>query len=169
MFRSPLPITAALTVVALIAPRSFASGSCVGDAPEAVLGCFSAAYSDRDAATLESVLAPDYVWIRVAFPQVEVFSRETSVTASLEMFRDPEVESVSLDFDEGFRVVPGEEPSTWRIEDLHAKLTVQPASVAEPRTAPLCVTLYVRETIGETRGYQVYKEVFFENEDCVGK
>jgi hypothetical protein len=169
MFRNPLSRATALTVVALMAPLAVASASCWGEAPEAVLGCFSSAYSDRDAATLEGVLAPDYVWVRVAPPEVDVFSRETSVTASLKMFRDPEVELVSLEFEEGFRVVPGEEPNTWRIEELRATLTVQLASVAEPRVAALCVTLYVRQTGVETPGYQVYREVFFESEDCVGK
>ena len=115
MLRSPLTAAATLTFVALMAFPNVSLGSCWGDAPEAVLDCFSAAYSDRDGATLESVLAPDYLWVRVAPPEVDVFNRETSVTASLKMFRDPDVEFVSLDFHEGFRVVRGEESNTWRI------------------------------------------------------
>jgi hypothetical protein len=158
-----------LTLAALLVPLSAASGSCWGEAPEAVLDCFSSAYSERDAAMLESVLAPDYMWVRVAAPEVDVFNRQMSVESSLRMFGDPDVEFVSLEFEEGFRVVPGKDPETWRIEQLKATLTVKSAYMAEPRVAPLCVTLYVRGTDGPSRGYEVYREVFFEGDGCVGK
>ena len=118
---------------------------------------------------LENVLGPDYIWVAVSPPEVDVFSREESLAASLQMFADPDVESVSLDFHEDYRVEKGAEPKTWRIEDLLATLTVKRVSVRKPSVAPLCVTLYVRQCGGDDPGYEVYREVFFEGEGCVGK
>ena len=169
MLGSALRRLVAFTLVALVGLAGVASASCRGDAPQIVLVCFSEAYSNRDVAALENVLAPDYIWVTVSPPEVDVFERETSVTASVKMFGDSEVESVSLQFGEGYRVVEGTEPKTWRIEDLLATLTVKRASMEEPAVAPLCVTLYVRECVGEDPGYEVYREVFFEGEGCVGK
>jgi hypothetical protein len=169
MLTQTLGTVVGLTILALVGVAAAASAACQGDAPDAVLACFSAAYSNRDAATLERVLAPDYMWLTVAPPRVEVFRREDSVSASLEMFRNPEVESVSLEFHEGYRVVQGEDPGTWRIEELRGVLTVKRASVDESAISPLCVTLYVREITGDDPGYEVYREVFFEGEGCVGK
>jgi hypothetical protein len=169
MLRRTLSAVAALMVLALVGVPAIASAACRGDAPDAVLACFSAAYSNRDSVALEEVTAPDYMWIVVAPPRVDVFKREDSVSASLEMFRNPEVESASLEFHEGYRVVEGEEPGTWRIEELRGVLTVKRASAEESAISPLCVTFYVREVDGEDPGYQVYREVFFKGEGCVGK
>ncbi len=159
----------ACTLVTLLGLAGVAFASCPGDAPQVVLTCFSKAYSERDAEVLESVLAPDYIWVTVSPPQVDVFTRETSVASSVEMFGNPEVELVSLEFREGYQVVRGAEPKTWRIEDLLATLTVKRASMEKPSVATLCVTLYVRESTGDDSGYEVYREVFFEDEGCVGK
>jgi hypothetical protein len=169
MLGSTLTRAVGLSFAALAGLASVAVGACPGDGPEVVLDCFSLAYSARDVTVLESVLAPDYIWVTVAPPQVEVFKRETSVASSVEMFGNQEVESVSLEFREGYRVVQGAEPKTWRIEDLLAELTVKHASATDPSVAPLCVTLYVRETTGENAGYEVYREIFFEGEGCIGK
>ena len=169
MSKCTLRAVAGLVILALVGVAAVASAACQGDAPDAVLACFSAAYSNRDIATLEAVLAPDYMWVVVAPPRVEVFKREDSVSSSLEMFRNPEVESASLEFHEGYRVVQGEDPGTWRIEQLRGVLTVKRASVDESAISPLCVTLYVREVAGDAPGYQVYREVFFQGEGCVGK
>jgi hypothetical protein len=169
MLKCVLGMAAALAALALAVGAGDASAACPGDAPDAVLACFSAAYTNRDIAALEGVLAPDYVWLTVAPPRVEVFKREDSVSGSLEMFRNPEVQSVSLEFSEGYRIVRGDDPGTWRIEELRGMLVVKRASVDEPAISPLCVTLYVREAAGEAPGYQVYREVFFEGEGCVGK
>jgi len=160
---------AGLAIAALVVVGGMAYGACPGDGPEIVLDCFSRAYTERDLAVLEEVLAPDYIWVAVAPPQVDVFRRADSVASSVKMFRDQEIESVSLEFRDGYHIEPGTEPKTWRIEDLLATLIVKRASVAKPSVAPLCVTLYVRETNGEAPGYEVYREVFFEGEGCVGK
>jgi hypothetical protein len=160
---------AALTFAALLVAAGTGFAACPGDSPDAVLACFSTAYSNRDSTALEEVLAPDYAWLTVAPPRVEIYRREDSVSSSLEMFRNPEVESVSLEFHEGYRVVQGEDPGTWRIEELRGILAVKRASVDESAISPLCVTLYVREIAGDAPGYQVYREVFFEGEGCVGK
>ena len=159
---------AGLALAVLVAVAGVAFGACSGDGPEVVLYCFSRAYSERDLAVLEGVLAPDYIWVTVAPPQVEVFKREESVASSVQMFQDSDIESVSLEFRDGYHIEPGTEPRTWRIENLLATLTVKHASAEKPSVAPLCVTLYVRETTGEAPGYEVYREVFFEGEGCVG-
>ena len=169
MFGYALLRAVGFTLMLSVGLAGVASASCPGDAPQVVLVCFSEAYSDRDVAVLESVLAPDYIWVTVSPPEVDVFTRKTSVASSVKMFGDPEVESVSLEFAEGYSIVEGIEPKTWRIEDLLATLTVKRASVDEPGVAFLCVTLYVRETTGDDLGYEIYREVFFEGEECVGK
>ena len=157
----------ALAVLVILAGPAFSA--CPGDGPEVVLDCFSRAYSDRDVAVLEEVLAPDYIWVTVSPPQVDVFKREDSVESSVAMFGNQEIESVSLEFRDGYHIEAGAEPKTWRIEGLLATLTVKQAAAARPSVAPLCVTLYVREVGGEAPGYEVYREVFFEGEGCVGK
>jgi len=159
----------ALTLAVLAGLAGGAAGACPGDGPEVVLDCFSLAYSSRDAVVLESVLAPDYIWVAVSPPQVEIFERAISVASSVRMFGNNEVEGVSLEFRGGYSVVKGDEPDTWRLEDLLATLTVKRSKVAEPSIALLCVTLYVRKTTGKNAGYEVYREIFFEGEDCVGK
>jgi hypothetical protein len=169
MLKRTLGRVAAFTLLAPVGFVGVASAACQGDAPDAVLDCFSAAYSHRDSVMLEGVLAPDYMWIVVAPPRVDVFKREDSVASSLNMFRNPEVESSSLEFDEGYRVVQGEDPGTWRIEELRGVLTVKRASTEESAISPLCVTLYVRATTRDDPGYEVYREIFFTGEGCVGK
>ena len=67
------------------------------------------------------------------------------------------------------RVVEGDDPGTWRIEELRGVLTVKRASADEPAISPLCVTLYVRAVAADNPGYQVYREVFFTGEGCVSK
>jgi len=169
MLRSAFEGLIACTLVALALSAGVVSASCPGEFPQVVLECFSAAYSDRDLAVLEGLLAPDYIWVAVSPPEVDVFPREDSVSASTEMFNDPEVEFVSLEFDEVYRVVDGEEANTWRLEDLRATMTVKRASMQSARSAILCVTLYVRLIEGDDPGFEVYREVFFEGEGCVGK
>ena len=166
---STLRAVIGLALATLMAFTGTAFCACPGDGPEVVLDCFSLAYSDRDLAVLESVLAPDYIWVAVSPPKVDVFTREDSVASSVKMFGNAEVESVSLEFRDGYRIVAGTEAETWRIEGLLATLTVKHALAEEPSVAPLCVTLYVRETTGESPGYEVYREVFFEGEGCAGK
>ena len=84
------------------------------------------------------------------------------------MFAAEEVEWVTLEFADGYRVVEGRDEGTWRIEDLKATLTVKHTSAEEPRVASMCATLYVRAVDGENPGYQVYREVFFEGLGCEG-
>ena len=169
MHKSRFAAGVGLALAAVVGLAGVAGGACPGDGPEVVLDCFSLAYSDRSLDVLESVLAPDYIWVAVSPPQVEIFEREVSVASSVKMFGDPGLEEVSLEFREGYTVVKGDEPDTWRLEDLLATLTVRLSGTARPSIAPLCVTLYVRKTAGESPGYEVYREVFFEGEGCVGK
>jgi hypothetical protein len=160
-----------LLVAMLLARTSTGSAAegCQGKGPEVVLDCFSAAYSERSAEKLERVMAPDYIWVAVSPPEVDVFTRAESMAASLRMFADEAVELVSLEFEDGYGLVEGADPGTWRIEDLRALMTVKATGVAETATSLLCVTLYVRKSSTEPDTYQVYREVFFEHEGCVGK
>lgn len=169
MPRSVLVGTAAALLAVAAALPVVATASCPGEAPEAVLACFSRAYSDRDASILDGVLAPDYAWVAVSPPEVDVFTREDSFSASVRMFENPGVEFVTLEFEDGYRLAEGKEEGTWRIEDLRATMTIKRESMDEPTSAMLCVTLYVRKTDGEEPGYQVYREVFFEDGGCVSK
>jgi len=156
-------------LVAVLASAGVVCGACPGDGPEVVLDCFSRAYSQQEVVLLEQVLAADYIWIAVAPPQVDVFRREDSVASSVAMFGNPQIDSVALEFQDGYEVVAGDEPGTWRIENLLATLTVEPAAADGPSEATLCATLYVRQVEGSSPGYEVYREVFFEGDGCVGK
>jgi hypothetical protein len=157
----------ALALAAVLAGT--AGASCRGDAPDAVLRCFSEAYSERDADLLNEVMADDYVWVAVSPPEVDIFDRSTSFDASVEMFGDPQVESVSLEFEDGYSIKEGSRKGTWRIEDIRARLAVKSTEHLTPNVATLCVTFYVREVAGDASGYEVYREVFFEGNGCVGK
>jgi len=146
-----------------------AMGACPGDGPEVVLDFFSRAYSERSEELLDMVMAPDYTWVTVAPPEVDIFPREESFDSSVRMFGNESVEWVSLEFREGFDVVEGVEPGTWRIENLLATLKVKSVGAKQPSVAPLCVTFYVRKLEGEGGGFEVFREVFFEGEGCVRK
>jgi ketosteroid isomerase-like protein len=140
-----------------------ARAACAGDEPEAVLACYTAAYETRDADAIEALLAPDYVWIAVTQPRAKCLGRDETVEATRNMLNDSSMTDMSLTYGDGYRVVQGDDPDTWRIENLVTKLAVQPGADAEPYEAAACTTLYVRRVEG---GYEIYREVTFEGTGC---
>ncbi len=159
---------AAVLLVTLFGAAGVAPAACRGETPEVVLTCFTESHAERDVTMLDELLAPEYVWVVVSPPETEVFSRERSLTAAESMFADPGLEWVSLEFYDGYRVVPGKEAETWRIEDLRVALTIKRATAPEADVAPMCATLYVRKVAGEDSAYEVYREVFFDGLGCDG-
>lgn len=155
-----------LTFAALAAMTCVASGACAGDGPESALVCYAKAHAQRDIEAMESLFAPDYTWVVVVPPRVELFDRETALSASRNMFASPAVESVSLQFEDGYHLAEGREAGTWRIEDLRATLSVKHESAEEPTAMPYCVTLYIRETREAASMYEIYREVTFEGIGC---
>jgi hypothetical protein len=156
----------ALVSVSLLSLAGLASAACTGGGPESVLSCYSAAHSEREIEALESLLAPDYVWVAVAPPRAELFDRESSVSASRNMFADSAVESVSLRFGDGHHLAEGHEANTWRIEDLASTLSIKHSSSEEPHVSSACVTLYVRAIPGSEPRYEIYREDTFEGIGC---
>lgn len=157
---------AVLTLAVLAAVAPMASGACSGDGPECVLACYSGAHANRDIGALESLLAHDYMWVVVAQPRAELFNRETTLTATREMFADADVEQLGLEFEDGYLVAEGDEAGTWRLENIRVTLSIKHESVDEPHVATVCSTLYVRKVGPGGEGYEIYKEVTFEGTGC---
>ena len=78
------------------------------------------------------------------------------------MFDDPLAESVSLTFADGYDVVDGQYPDTWRIEGVLATLSVKMESMKETHAVTASVTYYVRKAPAVKSGYEIYREVTFE-------
>ncbi len=157
-------VVASAVVVLLL--TGVAPAACVGDSPEAVLRCYSEAHELRDFSVLEDLLALEYGWIDVVPPQAQLFDRETTLKAARNMLADERLESVSLVFAEGYKVVGGTDPGTWRIEDVRVTLSVKMDSADEPFVTTTCATYYVREASGNGSDYEIYREVTFEGVGC---
>ena len=151
----------AFALVALLLP-GVVSAACVGDSPEAVLTCYAKAHGLRDISVLEELLASDYTWVSVTPHRAELIERGTTLAASLGMFTDPRVESVSLTFGDGYDVVAGQDPETWRIVGLLVTLRVKMGSAAEPHAVTANTTYYVRRAPASKSDYEIYREVTFE-------
>lgn len=160
-FRSIQHSTAMLALVVL-SLAGVASAACVGDSPEAVLGCYAEAHELRDIGVLEELLASDYAWVAVTPHRAELIDRETTLEASRGMFADARAESVSLTFADGYDVVDGQYPDTWRIEGVLATLSVKMESMKEPHAVTASATYYVRKAPDMESGYEIYREVTFE-------
>jgi hypothetical protein len=151
--------TLALIVFSVV---GVASAACVGDSPEAVLKCYAEAHELRDIGALEELLASDYVWVAVSPHRAHLVERGTTLEASRGMFTDPRAESVSVTFADGYDVVDGDDPDTWRIEGVLLTLSVKMESVTEPHAIATSATYYVRKAPATKWGYEIYREVTFE-------
>ena len=160
-FRSIQRSLAALALVVLSA-AGVASAACVGGSPEVVLKCYAEAYELRDIEVLEELLASDYAWVAVTPHRAQVIDRGTTLKAGRGMFTDPRVESVSLTFGDGYDVVAGQDPETWRIVGLLVTLRVKMGSAAEPHAVTANTTYYVRRAPASKSDYEIYREVTFE-------
>jgi hypothetical protein len=158
------PIQRSLAALALVvlSVAGVASAVCVGDSPEVVLKCYAEAYELRDIEVLEGLLASDYAWVAVTPHRAEVIDRGTTLKAARGMFTDPRLESVSLTFADGYDVVDGQDPDTWRIEGVLATLSAKLESMTEPHVVTASATYYVRRAPATESGYEVYREVTFE-------
>ena len=139
-----------------------ASAACVGDSPEAVLKCYADAHELRDIGMLEELLASDYTWVSVTPHRAELIERGTTLEASRGMFSDPSLESLSLTFADGYGVVDGQDPDTWRIEGIVVTLSARLESMEEPHVVTVDATYYVRAAPATESGYEIYREVTFE-------
>jgi len=158
------PIQRSLAALALVvlSVAGVASAACVGDSPEAVLKCYAEAHELRDIGALEELLASDYAWVVVTPHRAQVIERSTTLKASRGMFADPRLESVSLTFADGYDVVDGEDPDTWRIEGLLVTLSAKMESMTEPHAVTVGATYYVRKAPAAKSSYEIYREVTFE-------
>ena len=158
------PIQRSLAALALVvlSVAGVASAACVGDSPEAVLKCYAEAHELRDIGVLEELLASDYAWVAVTPHRAKTIDRGTTLEASRGMFTDPRLESVSLTFADGYDVVDGQDPDTWRIEGVLATLSARIESMTEPHVVTASVTYYVRKDPATKSGYEIYREVTFE-------
>ncbi len=150
----------------VLLPAAASLGACAGDAPDAVLACFSEAYAQRSPELLDRVVADDYTWIAITAPLAEVYDYETTVAVTRELFANEMNESVSMEFGGDYKIVEGFDEGTWRIEDLTVMLTVFRSGSESPRVSTLCATFYVRKVEGPEPGYEVYREVTFEGAGC---
>lgn len=143
---------------------------CPGESAAAVLESYGTAYSERDVGALEALYSEDYVWLLVMPPRVEIIERDRTVEAARKMLGDPDVESVALVFGGDYTVVPGQEPGTWRIEDVIVTLDVALSPKSDHgstgKTVSACETFYVREVGADPILYEIYEEVTFEGMGC---
>ena len=158
----PMQRSLATLALVVLSVAGVASAACVGDSPEAVLKCYAEAHELRDIGVLDELLASDYAWVAVTPHRAKVIERGTTLEASRGMFTDPRVESVSLTFADGYDVVDGQDPDTWRIQGLLVTLSVKIESMTEPHAVTASATYYVRKAAATKSGYEIYREVTFE-------
>jgi hypothetical protein len=158
------PIQRSLAALALVilSVAGVASAACVGDSPDAVLKCYAEAHELRDIGMLDELLASDYAWVAVTPHRAELIERGKTLEASRGMFTDPHLESVSLTFADGYDVVDGQDPDTWRIEGVLVTLSAKLESMTEPHVVTASATYYVRKALAAKSGYEIYREVTFE-------
>jgi hypothetical protein len=158
----PIQRSPAALALVVLSVAGLASAACVGDSPEVVLTCYAEAYELRDIGVLEELLASDYAWVAVASHRAEVIERGKTLEAARGMFTDPRLESASLTFADGYDVVDGHDPDTWRIEGVLMTLSAKLESMTEPHVVTSSATYYVRKAPATKSGFEIYREVTFE-------
>ena len=156
------------SLVCLVWLASMSVASCPAPSPDGVLQCYRDAYVNRDLEALDALLAEDYLQVFVVRPRADVVPRAGKIDSARRMFTAEGLRSVSLSFSDGYRVVAGDEPNTWRIENLSPHLeSHQDRGMAQLsfHEVPSCVTLYVRLSQPPDSGYVIYREVSFYG-DC---
>ena len=160
-----LPAASALLMAALVGATS---ASCIASSPDGVLQCYSDAHANRDIESLEDLLAEDYLQVFVVRPRAHVVNRDSRLQSLRSLFARPGLKSAILTFADGYRVVAGDEPDTWCIENLtpdRRTHEIQGMTQMSFHEVPSCVTLYVRLAPPPEGGYVIYREVSFYG-DC---
>lgn len=161
-FLRPMQRSLATLALVVLSVAGVASAARVGDSPEAVLKCYAEAHELRDVGVLEELLASDYVWVAVTPHRANLIERDKTLEAARGMFTVPRAEAIGLTFADGYVVVDGQDPDTWRIEGIRATLSVKLESVTEPHAITTSATYYVRKAPATKSGYEIYREVTFE-------
>lgn len=119
MFTSPASrhSLCALGAVLLLATAAApARTECRPATPDEVLKCLVIAHAEQDLDAYASLLAPDYV-LRSGENEA---SREQDLAMTAKLFEN--ASSLAVSYDDGYRVVPGDAPNTWRIVDLNVRV-----------------------------------------------
>ena len=95
--------------------------ACDATAPAEILDCLEAAYSDRDIAALEQLLADDYAF---HYGGARSWDKEAEMSSSENMFRSELVVSLDLELTAP-TVTPGDEPGEWWLENVETRLVVR--------------------------------------------
>jgi hypothetical protein len=119
-----------------------AHAACVADHPAGILQCFTTAYVNRDIDAYAQLLAPDFVFVSIGPLRQWDQDRDAELDTIRRVFASSSVESISLSFDPGYDTVPGIEPGTWKLDNLHATLVLR--ATADGHSEPQDFTLKVR-------------------------
>jgi hypothetical protein len=97
-------------------------GVCSVGHPEAVVNCWRQALEGRNAEGLRDLLAEDFVSVNLSSPESASFDRDSYVAAFGDVLGSG---GASGHLGDTFCLSDGDEPHTWRINDLELLLTVQ--------------------------------------------
>lgn len=110
-----------LSTVLLAGPaRGEEAAYCAVEGPESVLCCLAEAYVAQDFAAYGLLFASDYMF---EFGDVS-WGVEEELAATSRLFDRERTKKLGLTIEDGYRIVPGESPDTWAIEDLRVRLTI---------------------------------------------
>lgn len=166
--RIPRPLLALLVSLAIVLAGHPVAAFCPADGPAGMLECITAAYAQRDIEAYGQLLALDYVSVSIGPLQQADVDRSEDIEVTRRMFTSPSVEAIVLSFGPTCDVAPGEEPATWRLDNLQATLSVRatPADGVTPKDYSLTqrMSLYVRFVPTPMPHYEVFREEHYQPE-----
>ncbi len=159
---SPMRVTLLALTLSILSITGAAHAFCVADGPAGVLQCLTTAYASRDFDAFAQLLAPDFVFVSVGPVHSWDQDRDAELEVIQHLFASPLVEKIALSFDPGYDIVPGIEPGTWRLDDLHAVLTLratrEAGGVPEDLTVRVKMALDVRPVSSPAPHYEIFRE-----------
>jgi hypothetical protein len=102
------------------AARGEESLYCAVEGPESVLCCLAEAYIEQDFPAYGLLFASDYVY---EFGEIS-WGLEEELAATSRLFDPERTKKLGLTIEDGYRIVPGESPDTWAIENVRVRLAM---------------------------------------------
>lgn len=150
---------AALIILMLPLANCWAGARCATDGPESVLACCSRAYSARSVEAWGELLAPDFTSVDLAVPEEEI-NREEELAITANLFKDPALERVALEWGDTYRIVAHEESRSWELHEIPCTLTLVgklPTGQSGKFVFTGTASLWVREVTEPERHYLIYR------------
>lgn len=93
---------------------------CERQAPADVLTCISLAHAARDSSAYASILDGDFT---VRSHGAE-WGLDKELLSTGAFFRNPDIAKISLEFEDGYSVLPAEDRDVWQLQDVDCTLSI---------------------------------------------